>query len=301
MRVVAPPFLRAPLDSVTTDAWQTVTGGIPGPLAAVLPHWDSNSGLSLLRNLSVDVARIRKQCALAAQDDLRAVVVWRSSGTALRGVGSFIDITSGVDKEEVLLKAEVPGHLLGGDVQLHTQIVLARPEGARKPLAARVPGSVLWDDRMVVSLEGSGSRFPMEVVDFSAVYWAPYRAGWYLSWNKDEMAVPFLRNVRLYLNSSHVGVVSAVQSAKATPEQRAIRSTIYYDVGRQLVRGALQNEEFVERPEEYGEGSTGHTLLRLLRAFFGAETPKGLRGTMLSRPEYFDSLLQGSFGLFATE
>jgi hypothetical protein len=141
----------------------------------------------------------------------------------------------------------------------------------------------------------------MEVVDFSSAYWAPYRAGWYLTWNKDELHIPFLRNVRLYLNSSHVAVVAAVQASNATGEQKVIRSAIYYDVGRQLVRGALQNDDFVANPDEYREGSTGHALTRMLRAVFGTETPHALRSTMLNRPEYFDALLQGSLKLFSPE
>jgi hypothetical protein len=141
----------------------------------------------------------------------------------------------------------------------------------------------------------------MEVVDFSAVHWAPYQAGWYLSWSKDELHVPFLRNVRLYLNSSHAMVIGSVQSANPTAEQKVIRSAIYYDVGRQLVRGALENEDFVLHPEEFAEGSTGHALVRLIRTFFGSETPRALRSTMRDRPEYFDSLLQGSLKLFGAQ
>jgi hypothetical protein len=168
-------------------------------------------------------------------------------------------------------------------------------------LAARYPGSILWEDRVRVALEGTSSRFPTEVVNFNTASWAPYGgAGWFLSWNRDELREPLLRNVRLFVNSTHTGIVAAVQAALPTPEQAMIRSAIYYDVGRQLIRGALENVEFVEDSHAYPNGSTGKAILSMINLLFPADTPASLRSTMRTRPEYFDSVLQGLLRLFAT-
>jgi hypothetical protein len=108
-----------------------------------------------------------------------------------------------------------------------------------------------------------------------------------------------LRNVRLFINSAHPAVVGAVQAADPTPDQAAIRSAIYFDVGRQLVRGALENDEFIEASDTFPEGSTGRAVARLVRRVFPGEKPRALRNLMRSRREYFDSSLQASFRLFA--
>jgi hypothetical protein len=199
-----------------------------------------------------------------------------------------------------MMCADIPGTLVAGDVHVSTQIVLAHSGERSNVVTAHYPGSVLWEDRVQVSLEGTASRFPMEVVDFRTAHWAPYgAAGWYLSWNSDELHDPLLRNVRLFINKGHLPVVESVQAAQPTLEQNAIRSAIYCDVGRQLIRGALENDEFVDAPETFMEGSTGRAVLRMLKANFPADTTKSLRSTMRSRREYFDSSLQASLRLFA--
>src|SRR5262245_22616904 len=144
-KVVSPPFLRAARDVVGAEAWQAVAGGAPGPLQAVLPHWDSNSGLSLLRHVTIDVASLIDQCGLDGSATVRACVVWRSSGTALRGAGSNAALSAPERRQEAILKADIPGHLLGEDVHIYTQVVLASAAATQNPLAARLPGSVLWE------------------------------------------------------------------------------------------------------------------------------------------------------------
>src|SRR5207237_7169835 len=127
--------------------------GTPGPLPAMLPHWDSNSNLSLLRRMSVDVKLLFNRCRLDRSDKVRACAVWRSSGTALRGSGTVVELIFSEQQQEVILQADIPGHLLAGNLQVHALIVLSEARSRRPPLAARLTGSVLWDDRFAVALE----------------------------------------------------------------------------------------------------------------------------------------------------
>jgi hypothetical protein len=296
--IISPPYLRAPKDAVSAEPWQTVADGAPAPLPSVLPHWDSNAKLSLLRRVSVDMHSLATHCRLDRSDKIRACAVWRSTGTALRGRGASVELAVHQHRQDAVLQAEITGHLLAGDLHLHSVIVLSETRARSRPLSARLAGSVLWDERSVVALEGSASRFPMEMLDFNATHWAPYQAGWYLAWNKDDLQIPFLRNIRLYLNSMQPAVAAAVRSTNPTSEQQAIRSAIYYDVGRQLIRGALQSEDLLDSPADFSEGSTGHALLRLMRMLFPSEALSGLRSTMVERSEYFDSMLQASLKVF---
>lgn len=300
-RAVGVPFRRLGAHRLVAEPWQSQIGGTAGPLAHELPHWDYNVDLRLVRSLVVGEADIRRDCCLVQDDPLIVAVVWKSSGNNVRGCSCSVPLGALEEPRELTLSAEIPGQMLSGDILISTQVVLAGAGTSRDVLAARFPGSVLWDDTARVSLEGTGSRFPMEVVDFNEVYWAPYNAGWFLSWNSSELHLPFLRNVRLFVNASHSTVVAAVQAAAPSPEHALIRSAIYYDVGRQLIRGVLANDEFVEHPDEFADGSTGLAILRMLRLFFPGHKPSALRDTMVNRPEYFDGMVQGVLRLFMPE
>ena len=294
------PYRRVAAHHVFHEQWQSQIGGATGPLAAELPHWDYNVNLRLVRSLTVLESDIRADCRLTAKDPIAVAVVWRSNGNNVRGCSCVIPLENSAEPREVTLNVEIPGQMLASTVQISTQILLSGEGRSRDALAARFPGTVLWDDTSSVLLEGTASRFPMEVVDFNEVNWAPYGAAWYLSWNSDDLHLPLLRNVRLFINASHPAVLAAVQSTESDFGNALIRSAIYCDVARQLVRGALSNEEFVATPELFSEGSTGKAVARLLMGFFPGDRPTALRNTMMSRPEYFDGLLQGTFRLFVT-
>jgi hypothetical protein len=294
------PFRQADPNRVHCEPWQVHAGAVMGPLPSVLPHWDYGVDLSLVRNVSVAGAALRSDCRLPPEAQLHAVAVWRSTGSTVRGRGPSVPIAGAAESMEFALSAEVPGKLLAEDVVISTQIVLVQAFKASDVLAARYPGSILWQDSVRVVVEGSGSRFPVEVVDFATVTWAPYRAAWFLAWNSKDLDQPFLRNVRLFVNEGHRSVVEAAQATAPTAEQAIIQSAMYYDVGRQLIRGALLNDDFICSPDEYPEGSTGRAILRMLGLYFQSDTPSGLRKMMCNRPEHFDGQLQGTLSLFAS-
>ena len=282
------PFRQADPSRVHCETWQAHAGSVVGPLPSMLPHWDYGVDLRLVRNVSIAVTALRSDCCLPPDAPLHAVAVWRSTGSTVRGRGPSVPIAGSGEPMEFSLSAEVPGKLLAEDVVISTQIVLVKAFESPDVLAPRYPGSILWQDSMRVVVEGTGSRFPVEVVDFAIVHWAPYRAAWFLSWNSKDLDEPFLRNVRLFVNEGHWSVVEAVQATAPTPEQAVIQSAMYYDVGRQLIRGALSNDDFISSPDEYPEGSTGRAILRMLRLFFRGDTLSGLRKMMYNRPEHFD-------------
>ena len=58
-----------------------------------------------------------------------------------------------------------PSENLGGTLLLLSQLTLAEPSASESPLAPRSPGSILWEDRVSVTLEGSAARFPVEMIE----------------------------------------------------------------------------------------------------------------------------------------
>jgi hypothetical protein len=299
MRIVAPPFRRTSLDRVHAEPWiLAVADGALEPLPNVLIHWDYNLDLRLSRALLVDLPGIREDCGLSADDAVSVAVVWRSTGTMVRGCSTIHHLSPGSTTAELVeLEAVVPGSQIGGTVVVGTQIVLRGPRPNAPLLTAAQAGSILWQDTSSVDVEGSSSRFPVEVVDFASGLFGPEDAAWYLSWPFDDLYQSFLGRVRLYVNSRHEAAAKAATRSSSAPETDAVLSMIYYDVGRALIRGVLENDEFVSNPDGYPEASIGWTVAGLLRAVLPHDAPAGLQSTMRERPSEFDSVLQAGFRL----
>lgn len=299
MLISAVPFLTTPATTLAVTAWHVQTDDGLQPLPRVLPHWDYNQRLLLTRTIELDLDAVLSACRLSRDDTLSLVAVWTCPGTALRGKLSAVNVDAREPRgTQILLQGMVDGHALSGELWIETNLVLLKRRADGSPLAATRAGSILWQDASSVMLEGEAPRFPVEVVDFAHTLWAPAGAAWYLSWNPHDLRQPFLGAVRLMINSGSPSVVKAVARDDPDPAGQAIRSTIHFEVGRTLVRGALLNEEFRSHPESFPEGTVGRALWRLLSLLFPGDSPEGLKNMMEQRPEYFDSVLQEKLQLF---
>jgi hypothetical protein len=297
-RLLAWPYLRPRSDRIKAGGWRQLdeTGGL---LPEVLADWDPNTNIEVYQQATVDVPGIREDCGLNDGSQLVLAVTWHSPGTMLRGVGTSRALPWSSQQQTQTLNASIPGQLLGGSLRLVTVLTVVQPENGRKAiLSPSRSGSLLWESESKILLEGRGSRFPVEVVNFEEVNWVPSGAGWVLDW----LAAPdqsLLGHVRLLINSRHKKVAGAVAARNPTSEQQAILSTIYYDVGRTLIRGMLSNDEFVEAPDSWSEGTVGFHVATLLRVHFPGQSTSSLRAQMEERASSLEADLQSRFELFS--
>jgi hypothetical protein len=287
--ISAVPFRTTPTSAVAAAPWHVQTDEGLQPLPRVLPHWDYNQRLLLTRTIQLDSDALLTACQLSSNDPLRIVAVWSCPGNLDTVVPGAV---------RVLLEGTVDGHELSGELRIETHLVLLKQRPNGVSLAATRPGSILWRDASSSIVEGGAPRFPVEVVDFSHTLWAPPSAAWYLSWNPLDLRQPFLGTVRLMINSGIAPVVRAVARNDSDASAKAIRSTIHFEVGRTLIRGALCNDEFRSDPEGFPEGTVGRALSRLVGLLFPGDSPEGLKNLMDQRPEFFDSVLQEKLKLF---
>jgi hypothetical protein len=265
-------------------------------LGYIVVDWDSTVTLLAKRDVTLDIGGIWEDCRLGKGDCLLMTSMWHSPQTSLRGIGTPQTIRK-TSKGDLESSIEVPGHSVAGDVVLISQLTLSSVTGDSRPtLAPAAPGSILWQDEYKVTLEGGASRFPVEKVDFSSSF--PSGAGWILDWDKSEPGAMFLGCVRLYLNSEHECVCRAVEGPLDSPSNSAIVSSIYFDVGRTLVRGMLADEGFRHDYETYEDGTVGGVVTGLMKALFPGETPEELFAEMRERSEYFDARLQHGLRVF---
>jgi hypothetical protein len=183
-------------------------------------------------------------------------------------------------------------------VIVQTSVILPVSLKPESSLTAHLAGSVLYEEKETLRLDARSSMFPAEALDFGETLWAPADAGWQLSWNPLALEQPFLGSVRLLVNSRHSRVSGAVGSSAPTPEDKAIQETIYFDVARSLILGALAEDEFIERGGQYPEGSCGRAIYSLIQLLFPGDPLLGLKGAAIQHPEHFGAELQARLRSF---
>jgi hypothetical protein len=264
-------------------------------LPSVLSNWDYGTNIPISRQLEVDTAGILADCGISPADRIGVDAIWTMPGTPFRGVLFADEILTSDGSRVVHVQGVLLGVQIAGTVRIETSIILLAGR-QREPITVWRPGSILWKDNVDVAVEGGAPRFPIEVVDFR-MSGLPENAVWHLEWNSYDLEQPLLGSLRLLINSNHPRVVDAV-SSREDETSRIIRSAIYFDVARSLVRGALSNDEFVANPDVFTSGSVGNALAGLLNTLFPNDAPATLKSALQQRTEYFDSLLQAKLRLF---
>jgi hypothetical protein len=298
-KIQAFPFRRPAPEHISADDWQ-ITGGSDIP--EFLPHWEPASSISVHRSLKIKPAGIKTDCLLDRTAVIRVAAVWHSPGTSLRGAGDRVDLAVSDPTAEITLKLnmKMDGVLLAGQVKLETHIILLDPGKEQLILSPSRPGSLLWHDEDVIILEGNAARFPVELVDFKELGWLPEKAAWYLDWNSEDLHQMALGGLRLFVNTRHEQVKLAITSTTPDPSAQLISSAIRFDIGRMMIVGALQNDDFVKNSDSYDkeEGSIGLAIKRLLQTVFPNEAFSALCHRCTNEPFKFECELQGKLGLF---
>jgi hypothetical protein len=199
--------------------------------------------------------------------------------------------------EDFAVNGVLRGEQLGGTLRLELVIALAQ-EGGSGDLSATRAGSILWRDTTRVELEGAGARFPIQMMDFerAGIAGGQYSA-WMLVWSPDRVEAPVLGALRLLLNSGHPTIQRLVVEGSSKPELVAVQSALSHDLRRQLILGALSNQDF-DRDEDYGEGTLGTVLQGVLDITFADQSLDSIRGFHERHPAEFETTLQAKSGLF---
>ena len=174
------------------------------------------------------------------------------SGTKLRGSGGGVDFAYKASSGRTALTAHIDGKLLADTLTLFVKLLFISAGTTQHQLVPKLSGSILLETPPhKIQLEGDGARFPIEVIDFTTTNF-PHQAGWYLSWDPDDLEQPLLGDVRLYINSRHPQIAAAVSDIR--PETAGIREAIRLDLAQTLIRGVLLNPSFLENPDRYSPG-----------------------------------------------
>jgi hypothetical protein len=234
-------------------------------------QWDYNASLRVEWPLSTDLTGVLADCGLSDDARVEAVISWHSTWTNLRGRGEVITLVDGGNS----LGLEVPGHLLGGTLNLTATVTLGHPGSQPDRLAPQRPGSPLWSTRSTVVLEGAAARMPVMPVDFGTTGRGHERGLWLLECDDHDLTASVTGALLLYVNSAHPEPEELLERPHQ-PAATALARFMSYDITRQLVLRALHHRELDDQ-HSYDQGTLGDLYLKLLRTHLPTATLRQLR------------------------
>lgn len=287
-------YLTPDEDRVNPGAWTVIAGGKVQQQVTALPEWDYSIDVKVQIELDIDLPGVLADCALGQGTNVSGLICWSSSATRLRGAGSRITVGHGRN----VLSIDIPGHQLGGDLQLDARLVLGPTIQAESELAPQRVGNTLWSTTHRISLEGSGARFPTLPISFAATGIAGGRpALWCLSAATDDLGAAASSALQLMLNTDHEAVVELVQHGSAE-QGRQFMEFMRFDVARQLVFAALEHEE-LDIAARYEAGTVGDVLVSLVNSLLPNRPLAQLRADARSNRGDLEAEIQAQIGLLA--
>lgn len=294
MKVISRGYYGAQ-DGISIEPWRRV--GLSGdePLLSILSDWDCSTELRVATRIDVDRRRVLDSTMLGAEAVVRVAAGWYCERTRSRAVLWRRDLTLDdyvIDALDVELG--IPGSCIATSIKLEARLVLVERRKKGDALAARLPGTVLWHHDFDVALEPNATRFPIEWIDFAtSVY--PNDAAWVVEWTPEDLGRSTYGAVRLLLNRSHPSMASLL-AEDGSSTTHLLWETMKLDVARQLVRGALADDDFVRNPDSFEWDSLGGTIHRMITNAFIGESMASLRSLLRMSPHSFEAQIQAKFG-----
>jgi len=193
------------------------------------------------------------------------------------------------ERFDLAIEFALEGSELGGRLTLETLLVVSDPKPLSN-LAPSQPGSILWRTSSWTDLEGIGTQFPTDTLDFKAAG-LDADAGWQLKIDLSDPDARFMSAVRLTLNSGHPAIERLLSGAKDEGTDQLLR-TLNWDVTRQMVEAAVRSEDVAWIDVDLEGTSVAVVLRNLLGRIWPLEAPGTLLQWLNDDPARIESHLQ---------
>lgn len=293
MKIPIPPFIVPPLDVASHTGWALITSAGTQDLPVDLEHWDYQAVLEVVGGVSVNRRRLLDESQLAQSSGLELIMAIKSHHTSVQRTLVRQRVPA-QDVYSLQIKASIAGHDLGGKLDITTYIVASDPVPT-SALGATAPGSILWSAVHVCHLEGIGSQFPTDSEDFSITRPSHANAAWFLEIDDSDLQAVFMSSVRLVVNSGNPAM-KRMLNGESTGETSTLRKYLDFDISRQLVNFALQNDEVIDMESDIHDVSLGGVLRNTLSRFWPNTAPDALRLQLKSNPGRIEFDIQHSRG-----
>lgn len=290
--MIFPSYLRPDVDTISETRWLVRVGGreVGG---SVVEGWDYSTPVHVRFTCLVDLAVLLSTASLGDDAQIRLVLRWRSTASGIRGVSEGTIVRGG----QALADLALDGAELGGDLLIDAALLLDSAGRAPGSLAPHRPGSVLWSLRRKLELEGDRERFPVELISFRRAGLRGPKGVWSLKWDSQDLEQAAGSALRLQMNLDHPLSRAA---AKAPDNQRneELIGVLRWDITRQLITAALDDEENFHTLDDWPDRSLGAALAARIRTVFPGQSLEDCRVLRDRHSQDFETSLQTATGLF---
>lgn len=275
---VLPHSVAAP-EAVTLKRWWfKLEDGDVRELPDAIEGWDYNSRLVIGADFDIDLDELSASTGLPT-DAITAVASLDCPTVAERFTGR----ASVVDGHQAI-EVELPRGRGADAISVALHLVAARASSLDSATAETRTGARLFDsDPRRVRIEGTGDRFPVEVVRFSSIglEFAP----WTIIMDFDDLNDAFMGSVRLFVNSEHP--LGAAASNPSRTESSAYIMQI--DTMRLLITEIAQSGMY-DPTSSWDEGSVADVVGSMCTAYFNRQLDTVIT-LLTSDPAGFERLL----------
>lgn len=205
--------------------------------------WDYQTLIAARRRVTIDVARIRLEAGLAADDELLISSRYWSTGSLVRHGGRPVPVASGRGEGPVEIQAElsIDGSELAGSLVIETSLTVGRAAVAQ-PFVARRPGSVLWRSTEQFAVEGAGGLLPVTRTNFTGSTLP--KGAWFISSGRGGWDEPAMGQLLVVLNEDNPGIVAALEGTCPPESSDVIWQALTLDIVHAVLTLALEDPEF---------------------------------------------------------
>lgn len=288
-----PPFLQADKGFELGEWTVDYLAQRDQPLTFI-PEWDCSVPIEVRTSVEIcDFDSLLGSANLDTRDRIALVIEAQSTTVTRSHVSEPVEIV-GNGRFAASVRID-PAHHIGGEARFRRQLVLLERKSDGS-LAARRPGSIIWEDKEPASLvlEADYPRFPTEQVDFARIHLPPQGLCVFRV-DDDDLNANFAGVARLILNAAHPLVQTATSGEGGDRSEIAL-GLIQYEAASALIRTALENEDLQAGSTQFDDGTVGRTLLAVLGNAFPGRSVNDVRDLRAANPERFTAALQATFG-----
>lgn len=215
----------------------------------IIKTWKKNSDLHLVLDLTLVAKEIKKY--VEPESAFRCYVFYESllssNGSGLHGLATDFEYNMNSDFEEIKKDIRIIGDKIAGSIQVSFCITLADSiKNDKATIYATKKGSILYEESIVLHLEGEQALFPVKAIDFSKEEGVTSNSLYYLKKYYTQLDSNFNTAYRLFFNTKH-HLFKIINSDSIDEENNNyIVKMIMYDVYRAIVLDALKEDGLSE-------------------------------------------------------
>lgn len=271
MKKAVLPFLTIPDEAVTNSPWEIeLSNGRCFEDPDFLEEWDNGTNIKLRRYMDFDYEHCCRALGCSVDQLAFSVLVTLGTGAGSMPTEKWITYRASIHPGSPNLSIAIDelGEHLADVLHIDTSVILSRSvDNPKSPISPVHEGSIVWQEKKRIRLEGDVSRFPVSETNLEKLLGIEWKeALWYLQVDWEDPASPFDSSVRLHVNSQQKEFASRFR--KGDPETVHV---VMADVINQITSSCLKLSDewefMLDEPD--GPVSLGRVAGHWLEAAFG--------------------------------